>query len=73
MEQQQDNHAEGMPVSDAISQLLHQFRDIFELPKGLPPQREQDHHIPLLPGTKPPNIRPYRMSHSPKTTVEQII
>jgi hypothetical protein len=73
MDQQQDNQAEVMPVSDAIGQLLHQFRDIFELPKGLPPQREPDHTIPLLPGTKPPNIRPYRMSHSQKTTVEQII
>jgi hypothetical protein len=50
-----------------------QFKDIFEAPKGLPPPREHDHHIPLLPGKKPPNIKPYRMSHSQKTVVEQII
>jgi hypothetical protein len=73
MEQHQDNPEVDMPVSDPICKLLHQFKDIFELPKGLPPQREQDHHIPLLPSKKPPNIRPYRMSHSQKTTVEQII
>jgi hypothetical protein len=55
---------EGIPVPDAITHILHQFQDIFQPPSGLPPIRSCDHQIPLLPNAKPPNIRPYRMSHS---------
>ena len=42
-------------------------------PSGLPPHRTADHRIPLLPGAKPPNLRPYRMSPKQKTTVENLI
>jgi hypothetical protein len=40
---------------------------------GLPPSRDCDHQIPLISDAKPPNIRPYRMSHSQKNAVEQVI
>jgi hypothetical protein len=53
-----------IPVPDAITHILHQFQDIFQPPSGLPPIRSCDHQIPLIPNAKPPNIRPYRMSHS---------
>jgi hypothetical protein len=43
------------------------------MPSGLPPKRTCDHHIPLIPGTKPPNIRPYRMSHSQKDSIMKLI
>jgi hypothetical protein len=72
-EKDQDVTNKNTPVSNPVNKLLQQFQDIFEAPTGLPPQRAGDHQIPLLPGAKPPNIRPYRMSHSPKDTVEQII
>jgi hypothetical protein len=58
-------------VSEPVKALLHQFQDIFQTPIGLPPPRDCDHQIPLLPDAKPPNIRPYRMSHSQKNVVEQ--
>ena len=60
-------------LPDEIENLLHQFQDIFQAPTGLSPQRDCDHHIPLIPGAKPPNIRPYRMSHSQKDVVESLI
>jgi hypothetical protein len=59
--------------SSGIQTLLNAFKDIFETPSGLPPPRDVDHQIPLKEGAKPPNIRPYRMSHSQKNIVEQII
>jgi hypothetical protein len=69
-----DNSEEPTPpIHDALASLLEQFQDISSAPEGLPPKREIDHHIPLLPGTTPPNIRPYRMSHSQKNTIEAII
>ena len=34
------------------------MKTFFE-PKGLSPSRSQDHHIPLLSRSVPPNIRPY--------------
>ena len=61
------------PVHPSLESLLTEFHDIFNKPEGLPPQRTCDHSIPLLPGAKPPNIRPYRMSHSQKNLVEQLV
>jgi hypothetical protein len=29
----------------------------------LPPRRDCDHEIPLLEGSKPPNLRSYRIPH----------
>jgi hypothetical protein len=53
--------------------ILRAFTDIFTEPDGLPPHRAADHAIPLLPRAKPPNIRPYRMSHHQKNIIEAII
>nr|XP_051192241.1 uncharacterized protein LOC127305750 [Lolium perenne]XP_051192242.1 uncharacterized protein LOC127305750 [Lolium perenne]XP_051192243.1 uncharacterized protein LOC127305750 [Lolium perenne] len=60
-------------IPESLQNLLHTFQDIFQMPSGLPPHRTCDHHIPLLPEAKPPNIRPYRMSHSQKNSVELLI
>lgn len=38
----------GLPI--ALQEVLKKFEDIFEEPKGLPPQRSLNHKIPLLPG-----------------------
>nr|GEV72245.1 retrotransposon Gag domain, retroviral aspartyl protease [Tanacetum cinerariifolium] len=40
-------------------------------PQDLPPTRSQDHSIPLLPNSTPPNIRPYRYPHSQKAEIEK--
>jgi hypothetical protein len=74
-EQRGDQEEQQFPAipSSAISTPLQTFQDIFQKPMGLPPAREIDHQIPLTQEAKPPNIRPYRMSHSQKNAVEQLI
>ena len=43
--------------------ILDDYADVFprELPAGLPPQRDLDHHIELVPGAEPPHRVPYTM------------
>lgn len=60
-------------VTPELQQLLQQFSGVFEEPKGSLPNRACDHEITLLPGAKPPNIRPYRMPNYQKNVVEQIV
>jgi hypothetical protein len=67
------NLDEHPPIPEEMSDLLHQFQDIFQAPIGLPPHRDCDHHIPLKEGAKPYNVRPYRMSHSQKNSVELLV
>ena len=47
-----------------VQGILQEFEDVFpkDLPKELPPAREVDHQIELLPGAEPPHRAPYRMS-----------
>ncbi|XP_026450846.1 uncharacterized protein LOC113350969 [Papaver somniferum] len=49
--------------------LLHEFQDIFEEPKQLPPTRNLDHTIPLKPNSTPTSQRPYIQ----KGVVEQLV
>ena len=46
---------------------------MFETPKGLPPIRDHDHAIHLIPGSVPPNIRPYRYPYFQKRKIERMI
>ena len=48
----------------AVREILQDFSDIFpkDLPVGLPPIREVDHRIDLIPGAEPLHRAPYRMS-----------
>lgn len=50
-------------VPPSIQQVVDDFSAIFGEPVGLPPRRECDHKIPLIPGAQPVNIHPYR--HKP--------
>ena len=54
--------AEGVPAE--VKQVLAEFRDVMptELPKTLPPKREVDHKIDLVPNAEPPARAPYRMA-----------
>ncbi|XP_019263582.1 PREDICTED: uncharacterized protein LOC109241311 [Nicotiana attenuata] len=57
-----------------IDQLLHQYHLVFAEPTSLPPQRGAfDHRIPLQPGSKPVNVRPYRYSSIKKDIIEQLV
>jgi hypothetical protein len=59
----------GLP--DDIQQLLHQYSIVFEVPQGMPPVRDCDHKVPLLPGARPVQMRPYRYAPALKTEIEQ--
>ena len=60
-------------MSEELQGLLNKYEGIFLEPKGLPPTRLQDHRIPLLPGSVPPNIRPYRYPYVQKGKTEKVV
>ena len=43
---------------------------MFQEPQGLPPVRECDHTIPLIPGAQPVNVRPYHYTTLQKDEIE---
>ena len=52
------------PYPEQVQPILEEFSDIFprDLPAGLAPQRDVDHHIELVLGAEPPHRAPYCMS-----------
>lgn len=60
-------------IPEPIQNLLEFYESVFEEPVGLPPIRDVDHKIELIPGATPPNIRPYRVPHYQKSAMEEII
>ncbi|KAM1314519.1 hypothetical protein ACFX2I_018122 [Malus domestica] len=56
-----------------LQAVLKQFTDIFQGPTKLPPSREHDHHIPLVQGATPPNIRPYHYGPLQKIEIEKAV
>jgi hypothetical protein len=56
-----------------LSQLLTEFQPIFEAPTKLPPERPQDHRIPLQPHQGPISVRPYRYPHYQKGEIEKMV
>jgi len=70
-----DDHICSMDTTEAaipqpIQQLIDANADLFAEPSSLPPRRDADHHIPLLPGAQPVNVRPYRYSPAQKSEIE---
>lgn len=52
---------------------MRQFEKVFAVPTTLPPPRDHDHKIPLIPGAKPPNIRPYHYGPIQKSEIEKAV
>jgi hypothetical protein len=57
----------------AVAPLLAEFQDLFWPSEELPPRRQQDHQIPLIPGAHPVNVRPYRYAPHQKDEIERQI
>lgn len=58
-------------IPPAVQQLLTDYKVLFQDPQGLPPSRQFDHTIPLLPDAQPVNQRPYRISPQLKDELEK--
>ncbi|CAO2144897.1 unnamed protein product [Urochloa humidicola] len=56
---------------DEIQQLIDKFANLFQEPKGVPPARSCAHEIPLLPGSQPFRLRPYRYNPAQKDEIER--
>jgi hypothetical protein len=59
--------------STYLATMLTQFRHLFQSPTTLPPQRNQDHSIPLIDEAKIVKVRPYRYPHSQKAQIEIMV
>ena len=60
-------------VHPEIQKLLSKYSSVFKLPTTLPPSRNHDHKIELLPNTLANNVRPYRYPYFEKTVFENIV
>ena len=61
-------------VPQDLQALLSKHQMVFSTPQGLPPSRSvHDHSIPLVPGSLPPNIHPYRHPFSQKNEIEKMV
>lgn len=67
----QGEHQETVPTP--IQALVDSKAALFQEPTSLPPAREFDHHIPLIPGVKSVNMKPYRYSPTQKDEIERQI
>lgn len=58
-------------IPPVVREVLEKFTPVFEVPTGMPPRREFDHRIHLLPHSKPVNVRPYRYPYFQKNEIER--
>lgn len=63
--------ADSPPLDPSIQQLVDEFAEIFQEPTSLPPRRDCDHRIPLVPGASPVAIRQYRYKPALKDEIER--
>ena len=59
-----DVQTSKLAVSQDIQKVLDKYSNVFDTPKGLPPTRDHDHAINLIPRSVPPNIKPYRYPYA---------
>ncbi|KAL0444804.1 UNVERIFIED_CONTAM: hypothetical protein Slati_2203100 [Sesamum latifolium] len=56
-----------------VLKLLQQYDDIFQEPRSLPPERNIQHCIELLPDAIPKKQHPYIYTYGQKTEIERIV
>ncbi|GKB32364.1 putative mitochondrial protein [Tanacetum coccineum] len=60
-------------VEPRLQEIIGAYVEVFAVPTKPPPIRSQDHRIPLMPGTQPINIRPYRHPPVQKDAFEAMV
>lgn len=63
----------AQPLLKEIQLLIQQYKDIFQEPTELPPQRSIVRTIPLMDNSKQVNQRVYRLPHHQKNAMEVLI
>jgi hypothetical protein len=58
-------------IPPELQAILSQYLDVFTEPTAVPPSRPKDHTIPLLSGTQPFRLRPYRYTPFQKDEIEK--
>lgn len=53
-----------------VQSIVSQFAEVVVEPTGLPPSRQCDHAIPIIPGANPFTVRPYRYPPTLKDEIE---
>ncbi|WVY90886.1 hypothetical protein V8G54_036400 [Vigna mungo] len=56
-----------------LALLLQTYGSVFYTPHTLTPHRSHDHAIPLLEGSSPVKVKPYRYPHSKKEEIEKLV
>jgi hypothetical protein len=52
-------------IPQDLQRVIDKDSKVFEdIPKGLPPTRNHDHEIHIMPGSVPPNLSPYRYPYA---------
>jgi hypothetical protein len=65
--------SESPSLPQELLDIINQYSDVFAPPDDLPPCRHGDHYIPLLEGTQPFCLWPYRYNPAQKTEIENQI
>jgi len=60
-------------MDPVIAFLLHPYGSIFATPTSLLPPRTHDHSIPLLAGTGPVKVKPYRYLYSQREEIKKLV
>lgn len=65
--------AEDIPIPVEMAKVLEEYVDgiLNELPDGLPPKRDIQHHIDLIPGVYFPNQETYRINPTQHANLNQ--
>jgi len=56
-----------------LALLLHTYNVVFDTPSSLPPQRSHEHSIPLLSGSQPVKVKPYKYPHSQNEEIKRLV
>ena len=63
-----------VPISPDLQRVINKHSKVFEyIPKCLALIRDFYHAIHLIPGSVPPNIRPYQYPYSQKSEIEHMV
>lgn len=60
-----------IPVN--VQKIISDYPQLFKPPTELPPLRAQDHLIPIVPGSSPVNMNPYKCSYLQRMEIEKMV